>query len=645
MVVIDHYEQDMFKVSNHQVMTNFNNSVIGRALSNQILGHPRSGIDTKGIDTNLQFFYKDEVPKQNYYTKQWQKPRASILKKSLNDLLLKIKEYQPDIIVSYGSWFANELVKEYKLDKSNIEPVHWQTEDFDTYISFCPSPKLFSYMGPVERDRLKIENRMINRFLAGGVENLKPQLGKYELVKDFDKAKEILTKTVYDYPIVAVDFETNTLETYRKGAKAIMISLSWKEHQGVSIPLDHRLEPDLWTKEQFNQIIGWIKKLISSDQWKVFHNGMYDIHMLMDIYGLEQSVNCVDTLLMYYQLVDESQGAPRGLKHLAYLYTDMGGYEDPRDEAFAKYLDDYYDKWLAEEMEKYKKGERKTKPSHKNYTAPTNPVDGAKIDFEWLPMETIYTYAAADTDVTLQIYDQLKKLVGKRPKWHKLIYEFYPQLQDTLAYMQHTGFQVDRSLFDKYKEHFTKDMKDLVQKMYDSVPEIREYEKHRLAQVQKREKIKEIKPKDRTPEQQKFFKDIAKICGKDPNTGEPKYKFNPGSGEKIAYVLYEMMGYQLPAEKDYVKPKVVKERKLSHPERLTWKDYKTDRNSALPYLAKEYKEPLADMLLQYSSDKKMISGVIDGYGKLLDPNNRLHSTFRIYGTATSRLASSNPLAI
>lgn len=645
MVVLDHYESDMFKMSNNHLVDNFKNSDMGKTLLRQLIGHPKTGIDTRNVDTNLRFFYS-QVPRQNKYTKAYLKPRVAELNKSFETMMALIRQYQPDIMVCYGSWFKQRLVKEYKLKKDQAEPVHLVTDDIDTYVSFCPSPHKLKLMGSNERDQILIQNRMINRFLKGnGIESLKPEMGNYELITDFNKAKEILTKTVYSYPIVAVDFETNTLETYLPGAKAIMISLSWEEHQGISIPIDHRLAPDLWTDEQKQAIIGWIKDLMQSKQLKVLHNCIYDIHMLMDIYDLDKATNCVDTLMMYYETVDESQGALRGLKHLAYIYTNMGGYEDTRDQAFEQYLQDHYDHWLEVEMEKYKNGERKDKPSHRNYNAPTNPVDGAKQDFEWLPMEVLYTYAAADTDVTLQLYNIFAKNVHKRPKWHKLIYDFYPKLCDVLAYLQHNGFQIDQDKLAKYDEHFTKDITELTKKMNQSIPEIQEYNEHRLAQLRKREAIKKIKPADRTPEEKQYFKDYAKLNGNDPNSGLPKYKFNPSSGEKIAYVLYEMMGYQLPAEKEYLNPKAVEQRKLSKPETITWKDYKVDKNAALPYLVKEYDEPLAKMLLQYSNDKKMITGVINGYGKLLDPKGRMHPSFRPAGTATSRLASSNPLVV
>ena len=68
-------------------------------------------------------------------------------------------------------------------------------------------------------------------------------------------------------------------------------------------------------------------------------------------------------------------------------------------------------------------------------------------------METIYKYASADTDVTLQLYHIFDKKVKSSPKWIKFCYEFFPQLCDTLAYMQHTGFEMDMDKMEKYREH------------------------------------------------------------------------------------------------------------------------------------------------------------------------------------------------
>ncbi len=641
LFVLDHEYEDMFYQVNRQLESNFAHSVIGRILKNRIINHPRIGIDTHNSQYTFKFLY-NQVPRKNKQTNSYIKPAQSKLQPYFDKLVNFIQNYQPDVIVAYGTWFMNLLVKQYKLDKSKMNLIPLDLNGFKTYIFFAPSLKRLNQMGSYDRDKLIIGNRMINRFLKGGIENTKPQMGTYHLIMDYDKVKYIFHEILPRYPIIAMDFETNTLETYRKGAKAIMCSLSWQEHQGVAIPLSHRLSPNLWTKEQFNSIIKMIKQLIMSKQPIVGHNFSYDIRMMMDIYGLPYATNCRDTMLMYYELIDERQGTPRGLKHLAYKYTNMGGYEDKRDQYFQEYLDNDYKKWYQAEMAKYKAGKRKKKPLKSQYQPPYNHVDGSKIDFEWLPISIIYPYAAADTDVTLQLYHIFDKKIqqnkAKFPKWEWLCYSFFPKLENVLCYMTHTGLQLDVDKLAKYRKHFKQDIKRLTQEMYDSTPENKQLENKRLGLIQKREEIKAIKPKDRTPEQKKFFTKNAKWLGKD-NNGNPKYKFNPGSSKDIGYIFFKIIGYELPTDKDYLKPKAVQQRKLSNPEKLKWSDYKTDRKVVLPYLKNTYHDKLADLLLQYSTDKKMLSSTIDGYSKLLDDKGRAHPHYLIHGTVTNRLAS------
>lgn len=640
LIILDHFESDMFNVSNHQVAFNINQSVIGKILKSKIINHPKTGIDTKSADVTIDFFFK-KVPNQNKVTNAYIKPSASDLEKSLSNMINTIKKCQPDLIVSYGSWFRNAFASKFDIKNTSYELVPVTIDNRELYVSFCPNLKKLVYMTSGERDRLLIENRMINRFLKGGIENTKPKFGKYKLVTDYKKVAYIFNSVLPNQSAVAVDFETNTLNTYLDGAKALMISMSWREHEGISIPLEYRGYQTYWNDAQFNAIIEMIKRFMQSDTRKVFHNGLYDIRMLMDIYGLESANNCVDTMMMYYETVDESQGATRGLKHLAYIYTDMGGYEDERDKDFDNYIKNDYDNWFKKAQQEYDAGIRKRKPTKTQYSHPVNPVDGSKTDFEWLSADTIFKYASADTDVTLQLYHIFDKKVQKRPIWKYTCYDFYPKLCEALCYITHTGLFMDSNKLQEYREHYVNEQKNVVDQMYKLVPEIHDFEGERLAKVSEREMIKKIKPKDRTAEQQKKFTEYAKYSGKNSD-GVPKYKFNPGSSDHIAYILFHMMGYQLPPESDYLKPSAVSAHKLSHPEKLTWKDYKTDRVNALPYLIKTYNDPLAKLLLTYSNDKKMISGVVNSYSELADSKSYLHPQFLPQGTVTGRLASRNP---
>ena len=337
-IIIDSYQEDMFKVVNNQVTQQVASSKLGRILMNEVINHPQKGLDTKNHELSVGFFIQ-EVPRM-INDDTYVKPKADTIDKYLTKLIFTIKQDKPDIVVVFGSWCANALCKLAGVKKKLYELTKIDLDGFTTYFAFSPSLRRLNQLSPIEHDQYLIQNRTINRFLKGGFVNTLPKFGSYELLDDFDKVKQTFdyVSSLPDKHVIAMDFETNTLETYRSGAKAIMLSMSWEEHQGVSIPLEHKLYSNLWTKEQFDYIINWILSFFDSPHWKVMHNANYDLQMLMDIYGLKHAQRVLDTMLMYYEMYTEEKGAQRGLKHLAYLFTDMGGYEDERDLAMEDYL-------------------------------------------------------------------------------------------------------------------------------------------------------------------------------------------------------------------------------------------------------------------------------------------------------------------
>ena len=120
LIVIDHYETDMFAFQNKQLQRNFSHSVIGRILRDKIINHPRTGINTKNCILDIKFFYTKEVPHKNKRTNTYHKPPAKELHRNANNMVSYIENSKPDLVISYGSWFADELVKLYKVDKARM---------------------------------------------------------------------------------------------------------------------------------------------------------------------------------------------------------------------------------------------------------------------------------------------------------------------------------------------------------------------------------------------------------------------------------------------------------------------------------------------------------------------------------------------
>ena len=61
-IIIDSYQEDMFKVVNNQVTQQVASSKLGRILMNEVINHPQKGLDTKDHELSVGFFIR-EVPR------------------------------------------------------------------------------------------------------------------------------------------------------------------------------------------------------------------------------------------------------------------------------------------------------------------------------------------------------------------------------------------------------------------------------------------------------------------------------------------------------------------------------------------------------------------------------------------------------
>lgn len=621
-------------------------------LFNKIITAPKAGLGLNLADVDITFAYGSipKVYKDGSY--------ADVSKKSGEPYFEKLREEindkNPDLILAFGNTSCLALLGKKGINSLRGTPVSVKVKEANYEVVPLLNPEELM-VSPNKRILMKSDIKLIKRYLKFGEQGLKPQVGKYELVTDFGRVKQIfmnllglppLKKPMYN--IVAVDTETNTLETWRKGAKPIILSLSWKVGQGVCIPLRHKLAPDLWSDEEFDKIHDWILDLFQSDMYKVLHNGKFDIRMLMDTYGLPKAVNCVDSLIMFWLSVTEENTVKKGLKDLAWFYTDMGGYEEPLDKFKEEYLQSDYDNWYAKEEKrlveeaknnplKSGKPRKPKKPAKKNYPGLTNEIDGGKFNYEWIPLNIIYPYAAGDTDACLRIFYALLPKIKENADWVNLVFNIYPKLNDVLCQMEHNGLQIDNKQADKLVDVYSKRKEDILEDIYKLVPEIKEIEKERVTKLAKREQLKLIKKSDRTDDEQKFIEKYAKYQGVNNKTGEPKYKLNLESPNDLGYLLYDVLGYELPPEPNYLTDKTVKLRVSK--DKLTYKNYRTNKE-AIEYIRDNYDEVLGEKLLDLSKTSTALSNFILKLPNLQDSNGRIHTGFNPTGTVTSRLSSS-----
>jgi DNA polymerase-1 len=63
------------------------------------------------------------------------------------------------------------------------------------------------------------------------------------------------------------------------------------------------------------------------------------------------------------------------------------------------------------------------------------------------------------------------------------------------------------------------------------------------------------------------------------------------------------------------------------------------KEEVMQHLRMEHPHPVIDLLMERSKWQKYCSAFLSSYGELLDDNDRIHTTFKLYGTVTGRLSS------
>lgn len=468
--------------------------------------------------------------------------------------------------------------------------------------------------------------------------NIGTNLKNYEYVTSFPRVKQIMTKIVYDHPIISVDTETNSLKPWNKGSKIIVFSLSWYRKQGVCIPFKHKDTP--WNAHQLALITKWIKKLMMSDQYKVFHNGKYDIKMMMLTIGLPYARHCVDTLLMHYVGISEEQSISRGLKPLAEEWTTMGDYSKPLKNYKMKEVHAHEQQFLQQyhkNHELYKAGKIQHKLLKRDYKPLVNTVDGGSFNYEWIPLSILAPYAAMDTDATLRLYYVFRRYIKKNKKWCNLIYHFYPALENSLSRMEANGMHIDLHQVNKLKKAYRKGINQALHVIHQ-IPVIKQFE-NSLVNKLTRYNVEMAKPKKlRNP---KIIKAYHKYKGRQKDPLE-KTRFNPNSTDHVKQVLFNFAGYQLPFDRDYMTASAVSKRITSD----DWGNIKwySGGKQTLNYCVKKYHSKFCKALLKYKKLYKLYNDFICKLPKMTDDRNLLHPKFIMSGTVTHRLASRDPNA-
>lgn len=658
LFILDSLRENYFTKDNELAFTG---SKTGRDLVQRIVS--AQGLNIKMEDVGITWAYNKIPPKNG--DGSFKPVTKTLGKEEFQNLRNRIVEHKPDVIVPMGGTALMGIIGKKTITSLRGIPAEQIVVDSQDNSHECwmlPMVSLDSvWRNPSNKTLIDSDFNLLNNYLIEGSDAFQGDVGHYDWIENYDKAISILQSLVWHgkgkkiADIVAVDYETNTTKYWYKGAKTILFSASWKEGQGIAIPLDHVLFKQKdnggnyldhgWTPEQLKNIYALLVELFSCEMPKVLANGKFDIAFMKYNMGLPKATNCVDIQDMHYVAVAEESGAKfnRGLKTLAHQYTSMGGYEKSLNDWKEQYLIDRKENWLQSEKDKG------NKPLKKDYQPRVNEIDGTSFSYEWIPLDILKPYASGDTDATLRVYHALDKLVRKQKSWIDLVYDFYPKLEDALTDLEVNGAHVDNNKAKVLKTKYVDELNRIKQTMIDTIPEVRELLNKKQTYLQEYLKMRAIKASDRYPngeEDKERYKLYSKYYSPQPEVQAELLDFKPTTDGKE--VLYGMRGVELPIESEYFTDAFLKKFKKNAfyggntsaiEDELDWKYYKFDTKVALPWVVEHYDDPFAKLMIEYSGINKVVTTYIDQIPNLSSQDGYVHTSFNSRGTVTSRLSS------
>lgn len=419
---------------------------------------------------------------------------------------------------------------------------------------------------------------------------------RYDIIKSFSQVKR-LVKACLKTGIASVDFETNAEGIYNKTFKPTILSVTFQVGSGVSIPLcHHEYENPHWKR--------WLKyfgrKVVENPNiTKVGWNLKFDLQ-IFELYGIYVRGTVLDGMLMKYLLNEEK---PNDLKSMVRRYLPEHG--------------DY------EKAEKFD-----------------------KIPWDKKPLEPLCKYGCQDTDYTLRLamfFESKLIEIGMYPLFRHLIMPASRVLQ----HAEKTGLYLDRKfnqeLLESYKpkiEQATSNCLNLPRVKKFSRWLVQERISKYLASIESElEDLDYHNPKDarKIASREQKISNIRAGVFTTKKELELTREVNLGSTIDLPLLLYSEKGFKFPIIK-YTKDKKTN-RDTDKPStdedtlvelRLTIKDPESPKTIFL------------DNLLELRGLKKMYTTYIEGWHDKVQDDDRIHGQFKIIGTTSGRLSSSEP---
>lgn len=399
--------------------------------------------------------------------------------------------------------------------------------------------------------------------------------------------------------IISLDIETTNAELHNPNNKLLMVGIGLSSTKSIHFTGESIIAVKLILKRAKERGILMVNHYIQFDI-----RGLW-VFRIID--SLDELPEYRDTLILQ-QLLDENAPKTLGNMKLKNLLTKHLGISD-----YSRELDQYFQ-------------EQELKTSGKLKTITKNQKDFSKI-----PPDVLAKYNARDVCGVIRLYRFLRNRLVKDDscKAWKI---------DYVKFMH----AMDKELLNISLHGLTYDIRLAIKTGREMSDRLTVIEKTLQADTDLIKAASVSKFIDKTLKNDMLSTLSAYTDWNNMEPDKQRIRFNPGSTEQTLFWLSNA----LPAQ--------VKERLL----RFLGKEARTATNrlslkegnvkEICTFLAKpqfrklEHIGSTLEQIMEYRLLKKLTSTYIDGLLKILYPDLKIRGTYKVYGTVTGRLASSNP---
>lgn len=374
--------------------------------------------------------------------------------------------------------------------------------------------------------------------------------------------------------LVAWDTETDSLDYL--SSEILCHSFSWKIGTGVVLPILGQYNKAVWKEEELKEIQALLKDFLENDKIKkIAHNGKYDKQTCRN-HGINVQNLYADTMIMHY-LANEN--IDHGLKLLAWLYTDYGGYDEDLKNIVKTY---------AKELD----------------------IAAKSASYNILPTDILWPYASKDTDTTLQLYFKLLPIL-EQERTDIIFFELYMPFVNLIADIEFEGVNIDREYLTTTKQQYLDRIQHLEKAILEE-PSVKEFiSRKKQVCIAAREK-KWLSSKAL---QKRYTKDD--YCDKiDPEDIE----FNYSSTKQLKELIIDQLKFKALKKTDKGNPSF---------DAATMEMY-----------AK--KLPVAKIIAEINKATHLMTNFLEGMEDRIRKDGRVHTSLNVHVADTGRLSSSDP---